>query len=372
MTKERANTLYRTLDTWLGPPLVFCAGLLKGQGRRPENLRSLAALCLGCIGDTVLLSGPLADLARAYPHCRITVFATRSNAEVARLIPAAAEVVPLPLTRPDRAARLLRAAGPFDAVLDFSQWPRISALFSAMTRTGFKAGFRTPGQHRHYAYHAAVAHRADRHEIDNFRALTALLGVQGLSAPHLALPPAIAAEDMPRRPFAVLHPYPGGSQAWMKEWPRENWEDLIQALRDRGLEVVVSGGPADVPRVEALVDACNDPAPCSLAGLPLVRIAWLLQHAAVVVSVNTGIMHLAAALGAPLVALHGPTSIHRWGPLGAPQTTRALRPQLSCSPCLHLGFEYGCADNACMRGISVESVLQAVEELLPRDRKDTP
>ncbi len=372
MAKERANPLYRALDAWLGPPLVLCAGLFKGRGDKPERLASLAALCLGCIGDTILLSGPLDDLARAHPGCRITLFATSANAEAARLLPAASEVVTLPLTRLDLALRLLRQAGPFDALLDFGQWARVSALFSAAARAGFKAGFQTPGQHRHYAFHVIAEHRTDRHEIDNFRALTALLGTEGNATPHLVLPAPAGELDAPAGSFAILHPYPGGSGARMKEWPQERWLETARSLRDRGLEVIVTGGPADAPRAAALAKACHDPGTRSLAGLPLTRTARLLQRAAVVVSVNTGVMHLAAAMGAPLVALHGPTSVLRWGPLGAPEATRALSPSLSCSPCLHLGFEYPCADNSCMQEIYVESVLQAVDALLRQGQGGKP
>lgn len=374
MAKERANPLYRALDAWLGPPLVLCAGLFKGRGGRPKRLASLAALCLGCIGDTILLSGPLADLARAHPGCRITLFATSANAETAHLLPAVSEVVTLPLTRPDLALRLLRQAGPFDALLDFGQWARISALFSAAARAEFKAGFQTPGQHRHYAFHAVAEHRTDRHEIDNFRALAALLGAEGRAAPHLVLPAHAGEQDVPVGPFAVLHPYPGGSRSLMKEWPLERWLETARALRSRGLEVIVTGGPADVQRAAALARACQDPGIRSLAGLPLIRTAQLLQQAAVVVSVDTGVMHLAAALGTPLAALHGPTSPACWGGLGpAPERIAALQsPARSCAPCLRLGFEHHCPDNACMREISVESVLQAVDTLLRQDQRDKP
>lgn len=374
MVQERGNPLLRALDARLGPSLVFCAGLFKGRGRPPERPGSLAALCLGCIGDTILLSGPLADLAKAHPGCRVTLFATNANAETARLLPAVSEVVTLPLTLPDRAIRLLREAGPFDALLDFGQWARISALFSAAARAGFKAGFQTPGQHRHYAYHAVAEHRTDRHEIDNFRALAALLGAEGNAAPHLVLPAPAGEQDVPAGPFAVLHPYPGGSRARMKEWPLERWQETARALRHRGLEVIVSGGPADMQRAAALAAACQDPGTRSLAGLPLARTARLIQQAAVVVSVDTGVMHLAAALGSPLAALHGPTSPACWGGLGpAPERIAVLRaPDQSCAPCLRLGFERDCPDNACMRGIGVDATLEAVDRLLAAHGEAAP
>ena len=77
-------------------------------------------------------------------------------------------------------------------------------------------------------------------------------------------------------------------------------------------------------------------------------------------SVNTGVMHLAAAVGAPTIALNGPTSATRWGPIGA--NVVCVDSELPGCGYLNLGFEYDGHRTDCMRGISVDRVATAVLE----------
>ena len=82
-------------------------------------------------------------------------------------------------------------------------------------------------------------------------------------------------------------------------------------------------------------------------------------------------MHLAAAAGTPVVALHGPTNPLQWGPWGKGHTI--LHVDVPCSPCLNLGFEYGCSalsdgTSPCMHTIQVDEVLEACERYLINGR----
>lgn len=370
MAGERGNRLLRLLDRWAGVPLVAGAGLLRRRRKAPRELRRVGALCLGCIGDLVLFSGPLADLRAACPEVRLTVFCSAPNKEVARMIPGAPEVVVLPVKRPWEAARLVRAGGRFDAWLDSGQWPRLNALLSFAASAGYKVGFRSPGQHRHHVYDAVVPHLDSRHELENFRALAAELGLAGQAPPTLAplpefsaaLPPGLPSEA----PFALLHAFPGGYRAHMKQWPLERWAEVAAGLAGRGLAVLLSGGPADragnaeIARLALRLGAQTTD--CS--GVRVGPTAALLAQASLAVSVNTGIMHLAAAMGAPLVSLTGPVAVERWGAATAAGRGVALRSRRPCAPCLHLGFEYGCAEGGCMGDIAVAEVLAACDSLL--------
>lgn len=378
MTGERGNKVLRLLDRCVGIPLVLGAGLVRRRRTPPRVLNRVGVLCLGCIGDLVILSGPLADLTSARPACRTTLFCSQANAGLARLLPLAADIVVLPLKNPLHAAALIRAQGAFNAWIDSGQWPRIGAVLTLAARADFSVGFSSPSQHRHHVYDTVVPHLATRHELENFRALFARLGVSGQSLPSLALTPApdSSAKLFATKPFAVLHMFPGGVRAQFKQWPRDRWALLARGLVDRGLDVLFSGAPADKVQSEALAAEINDEHVRSLAGASLEATACALKDAAVVISVNTGIMHMAAALAALLVALNGPTSVDRWGPVATKGRAVALTSARACAPCLHLGFEYACAQGGCMADITVEAVLGAVDALLagagPSDPKDTP
>lgn len=368
MAGERGNKALRLLDRWAGVPLILAAGLAhRKRVSPPAVLRRVGVLCLGCIGDLVLLCGPLADLAAAHPDCRITVFCSQANAGLAPMLPKAAEVVALPIKNPLRAIAMIHARGSFDVWLDASQWPRIGAALTLAACAAYTVGFSSPGQQRHHAYDAVVPHERTRHELENFRALMANCGVAGSNPPQLTLrkgPKPPLPGGWPEGSIAVLHMFPGGVHSHLKMWPRESWTGLARALMARELTLLFSGAPADAPHAAELAAELASPQARSIAGASLEATAHALAGAALTISVNTGIMHMAAALGSPLVALNGPTSVDRWGPVTQPGRGEALRSPRSCAPCLHLGFEYGCAQGGCMADITVEAVLAASDRLL--------
>jgi heptosyltransferase-1 len=122
--------------------------------------------------------------------------------------------------------------------------------------------------------------------------------------------------------------------------------------------VAVSGALQDRSLAEMILERMRYPA-LNLAGrTDLGTLIALMAGAAVVISTDSGPMHLAAALGTPVVALFGPTAPWRTGPYG--KGHKVLRAAVSCSPC----FLRRCHTRRCMRQIGPEQVLEAVREVL--------
>lgn len=358
---ERGNRLFRFLDIWAGTPLCAACGITRRRAAGPPPVISrIGLLRTAAIGDTVLLSGPVADLRQSFPESSITLFCGGSNFEVAHLVPGLDEVVRLPIARPCKAMSIVRRAGAFDAWIDFGQWPRYDALISHCARAAFKVGFRTRGQRRHYVFDRCAVHTTDRHEIENFRALTAMLGASGGSLPRLVVPEG----EPPLAPGSVVfHMFPGGSRAAVKAWPAERWVELAARVAAAGHRIVLTGSGRDRPGAEAVAARIPDGAVTIAAGeLDIAAAGRLLKSSAAVVSVDTGIMHMASALGCRLVALHGPTSAKRWGPLNP--TSAAVQSAYSREPWIQLGFEGPRAGDACMRCITVGQVYDALNRVL--------
>lgn len=95
----------------------------------------------------------------------------------------------------------------------------------------------------------------------------------------------------------------------------------------------------------------------------LESLSTLLKQAELVVSVNTGVMHLAAILGAPTIALNGPTATHRWGPIG-PRAT-SVEPFDGTGGFLHFGFEFRGNPRDTMSRIRVTDVVKAAQKVSP-------
>ena len=155
-------------------------------------------------------------------------------------------------------------------------------------------------------------------------------------------------------PFIAVNPV----AYWKtKLWGDERFALLCDALiEELDTRIILTGGPGDpsLPHIEGLMKH-----PCiNLAGKTTLRdLACLYQRARLVVTTDSGPMHIAAAMGTPTVALFGPTNPDRTGPYGAGH--RVIRKPLPCSPCLRKE----CDTMQCMKDISVEEVLEVVKEV---------
>jgi heptosyltransferase-1 len=152
---------------------------------------------------------------------------------------------------------------------------------------------------------------------------------------------------------------------WLnKRWPVEHFATLARQLaQDPGLRVVVFGSKGDAPLGDTLAAASPDRILnlCGRISLPEV-IEWL-RRCAVLVTNDTGPMHLAAAVGTRVVAAFGPTSPERTGPYG--QLEQALHVSLPCAPCLKSECHYQ-EPLACLRRLEPTRVLAEVRRQLDR------
>jgi ADP-heptose:LPS heptosyltransferase len=173
---------------------------------------------------------------------------------------------------------------------------------------------------------------------------------------------AVAATGVGAAPV-VLHP---GSGWPLKNWPVARWGALAATLRDRrGITAVVLGSPDEAGIVAAVVDAA---AGAAIAGtqVSLAGLAALHAGARLVITTDNGAAHLAATMGAPLVALFGPGDPIAYRPSCPSARLRVVRVGLECSPCGTLEHPPcgAVTDPACVTGISIAMVLAAADELL--------
>lgn len=365
---ERGNISLKFLDRYLGIPLLRVLGLVRKKRRMPRDVHRIAVLKTVAIGDTVLLSGVIADLKKAFPGSHITFLSGTSNHEASALIRGVDEIVQLDMRNILENISIVRREI-YDVFLDFGSWARINALISFFSRSAFTVGFETGGQYRHYAYDAVVHHSGKIHELENYRNIVRAIEVEPSSPPDLELPsPAYdeVACKLPKMEYVVFHPWPGGTKSHYKEWPADRWIRLAQEINRMGFPVLFTGAEPDRKRTENILTRFDDRSMAiNLAGKhTLCSTAILLKNAVLLVTVNTGIMHVGAALGVPLVALHGPTSSKRWGPYMKNGCQIAIESPISGCGYLNLGFDYPANPPRCMEGISVEEVLRAAERLI--------
>lgn len=369
---ERGNRLLHFLDFVIGIPIVYILSLFRDRKRRPSfsQIKRIGILQTAAIGDTLLMATPIRDLQAQFPEAEIIIFHGPSNQGAMALFCGELKFRAIKIKRPIYSIGIINAEGPFDLWFDFGPWPRLNAVLCLFVKARYKVGFSSERQFRHYGYDLVVEHSRHRHEIENHRAL-----VQSFAPNAASVAPLKIRALEQKEPFVVLHMFPGGSRSYQKEWPTGYWLELMSAVTAMGYRVIITGAPNDSQKAAALLQNWAGYVCEGVKGgakelvedwtgkIDLLETASLLARAQAVVSVNTGILHLAALVGANLVGLHGPTSAKRWGPVNL--NSVAIQSKRACSPCLHLGSDYACPYNTCMQEISVKEVLLALDGYLP-------
>lgn len=229
------------------------------------------------------------------------------------------------------------------------------------------AGFALPGGWRPEADAANFADWPETGtEVERLLALTDHLGVprQGtaLDFPVDGTDRETAAalwRPLRGQPFAVVH---AGSQLPSRRWPAARFAAVADGLADAGLGIVLTGSPAEAPLVRLVAEQMRHPALDLTGRTTLWTLGALVERASVVVCNDTGISHVAAALGTPSVVVASGSDVARWAPADA-TLHRVFWHDVPCRPCAHPVCPY--AGHPCAAGVAVEPVLHAALQTLP-------
>jgi ADP-heptose:LPS heptosyltransferase len=159
-----------------------------------------------------------------------------------------------------------------------------------------------------------------------------------------------------------------GAGRAVKEWPAERFAAVGARLAvDEGVTIVLTGAEEDRAAADVLRAALPPSVPCvNLVGrADILSLAAVFRRLDLLITADTGPMHLAAALDVPIVAVFGPSSPERWGPLSA--RCRIVRTDLPCSPCNRVRTPPArCVGHTpdCLEAVGTDAVLRAARELL--------
>ncbi len=160
----------------------------------------------------------------------------------------------------------------------------------------------------------------------------------------------------------ILHP---GSGSKKKVWPIKRFVELVQYLQTYSKSrILIILGPAEGPEVQKAFEGIEwdmGPAgPMLLRGYPLLQLASMMKGCRLFIGNDSGISHMAAALGLPTLAIFGPTDPSVWWPRS--EKVVVVRGKAPCSPCLQEKF-FQCKQSKCLEGIEVRDVLKGIGEL---------
>jgi len=327
-----------------------------------------AVLAPNWLGDAVMCLPALAALRRATPETDWTVLARTAVAPVFTLARLGMAVEALP---PPRSLRLPRLRPRPRQVVIFPNSFHAALL---ACRLGARRRIGYARDHRGWLLHPSLPPPAPGslpgHESFYYLELLRRAGFLKKLPPEprpVALHPEAAAVARWRErlgPQTQIALHIGATFGTAKRWLPERFAELAGALAERGASVLLVGGPGerDLAR-EVRMLAPHPELLKNLAGeTSLAELVALLAAVDLLVANDSGPMHLAGAVGTPVVALFGSTNERETYPLTQPGKLRLLKaPGVACSPCK---LRECPIDHRCMTRISVSTVLAAIEELV--------
>lgn len=379
--RSRLFDALKTVDAVVGRPLAACTAPRRPLPAHPRDVLVVRLWGLG-------------NLALVVPHLRATrgdarmrILTLERNAAFLREQVPSAAVLALPDPVSPRAvpalARTLVALrrDPPDVVVDLEQFLRLPLALVRGASGAPAAGLDTPGQGRAPLLDAAVAYDPTRHVADTFAAVWRAAGLPTGDGPGpLRVDPDALASfageawtSRDRGPLVVLHPgsgdhFPG------RRWSPERFGALARRLAaTHHARVALTGLPGEAALLRRVAHAAGDVPVADLCGrLDDRALVALLARADLLVTNDTGPLHLADAVSTPAVALYGPNTPHRYGP--RLPASRAVFADLPCSPCLddRSMKRSACRRYRCMEALDVAAVARACAEALGGRARATP
>jgi lipopolysaccharide heptosyltransferase II len=371
------------------------------QASDNSRYRRILAIKLADLGDLLTVTPALQALHAAYPSASIDLLTPPSSAHLLGGAPYINNIVAFDkyafdslsgLFQPSRVFATLRLLlglrlSKYDALAIFhhftGRWGALkfailSVASGAKTRAGLDNGrgqfltLRTPD--RGFGV---------MHEADYWLHVAALLGadIDRGWRPHLPITDthrAFAANllkemgmNYAAKPVAI---HAGaGAYSRARIWPTERFAEVARSLiKMHNIPIIIVGGPDEVEAATTLQRLVQGDAVHNLAGKTTIHeTAALIERCSLFLGNDSGPMHIAAAVGTPVVAVFGPSNKEAWGPYtppGEPSPHRIVARDLPCMPCFYrahsLGLREGCGPRPCLSGLGADAVLKACEEAL--------
>lgn len=347
---------------------------------KQSNPKSILIVKLSAIGDVVHTLPLLEVLRKGFPRARIDWLVEEEAKGIIEGHPAIDRI--LVSQRKFWQKRLFREGGPvvrevvaflqtlrkekYDLVIDMQGLIK-SGLLIGLSRAKRKIGF-TWAREGSTLFLSEPPHPVDQHHqhaIERYLKTAEILGCganswQGRIPVRLsdseAVDRLLCENNLEGERLVAVNPMAGWET---KLWEPEKFAPLAERIeRAFSCKIVFTGGPKDRDAVAAIIAQMKG-RHLDLSGrISLKELACLYSRCTLLISTDTGPMHIAAAMGCPVVALFGPTAPWRTGPYG--KGHRVIREDIACSPC----FKKKCDHMTCMKGITVERVFDAVQELL--------
>jgi heptosyltransferase-2 len=325
------------------------------------------------VGDAVMSLPAIASVRRSLPQAEISILARPWVADLFRELPEADRVIAYRssgfhagIRGKWRLARELRREG-FDLAVHLPNSFE-SAFISFLAGIPLRAGYNTDGRRIFLTHRVPLTRRVRKgHQVEYYLHLLESLGFElAPGVPFLKLSPqgmeeaeGILSSWGVKESDSAVGIGPGAKFGSAKEWFPERYAELAGRIsREMGARVLILGSPGDRMAASQICREAGTPVLDLTGRTTLAQAIGLIARCRLFISNDSGLMHVAAALGVPLVAIFGSTDPSRTGPLS--KNSRVFHKPLSCAPCL----KTECPDDRkCMALITVEEVFEETKKV---------
>ena len=368
---NRSIVYIKKIDYLLGPLLLKIAAALKKR-KIPEksssklnsdSIRSILIVRPGGIGDAALLLPSIKILKKLNPSITIDVLCEKRNQGIFYNSPFVSRL--LDYREIKAIAALFKTR--YDLIVDTEQSHFLTSVLISLMKSGLKVGFDTVG--RGSTYQIAVPYSHEEYEVTSFFNLFSSAISDWPTSFEWDFP-YVFPNDKERRKVAELVSgyknlvclFPGASIS-QRRWPSTKWAQVASFLHKNGFQPLLIGAGAED---HICRDISRKAKHCTLnlcGFLSLTETAALFEKSKLLISTDSGILHLAVICNTPTVSLFGPGIAAKWAPRGNVHVV--INKSFTCSPCTKFGETPPCPINArCIKQIEVAEVEKAVLKLL--------
>ncbi len=384
--------IFKKIDKYIGS-LIFLfftsAKPVAEAFRLPWTPKKILIIKTVAIGDMVVLLPTIKALKNIFGDAKISLLTTPRVKEVVEGQPFIDEIIYYDILGSDKGlggfSRIVKRLKEeqFDLSIDLEHYYNFTALISRLSKIKVMAGFAIKGQVRQKIFNIKIPYSVNSHEVEAFFEAARVFVGNGLSrelSPKMVKIATSIQDKQVVEQFLeannilkddlVVGVHPGTSNsAKARRWQSEKWAEIIKVLiDDYKAKVIITGTSSDeeISNIKYQISKINQIShpPVICTDFSLKQFSALCQRFNLMISVDTGPMHIAAAMGTKTVGLFGPNIPAKWGPYGYQDL--AVYNKLDCSPCTkqYLGQVSNCQTAECMKGISVEDVLEKCQKEL--------
>ncbi|NOX33901.1 MAG: glycosyltransferase family 9 protein [Deltaproteobacteria bacterium] len=341
----------KQIDRITGPvllklfPKAFKADLKAGP------LKKILVIRPGGMGDALLLLPILKEIASSF-HVTIDILCEPRNKSVFKSVIFINRI----FSYRDLKSMLSVFQKKYDAVFDTEQSHFLSAIITRLLRADIKIGFKTNGREKMYSKSINYTHQC--YEAKMFWKLFSSLYLVNnnfhFNFPYFKQHDHYQNPNFKRKQAVCLFP---GATIDERLWPEERWAKVIDWLADHGWHSVLLGSKKEKGQCKKIISMCKTNKIINMCSrLSILQTSWFFKRASLLITTDSGMLHLGVLSGLPTISLFGSGIKAKWAPTGKQHIT--IYKNLECSPCTKFGTTPPCPNNyRCMVQITPEEVI---------------